>query len=869
MKKKVLVITIIILALALPAAVLIGLFPLLQSPSAVNRLAAYMQPLTGIFLHVDNIYLDRHLGGRISGLQIKEMKENGFVISLPGADIKGSVSRWLKINIEKMVLTDPQFVFHLKKEKSETNPFETLKKLPRVHLLEIKNGRMDLKADTTVYSLSGMNMTINDFNPKGGGHLSGKSGFIITSKGTAIEGSLETALDLARFSPAPLASGSFRIILDKSLWNDIKLDNAAFASGLKLNGDIISLDGAKATVSNIVQGEGKSQFAVKDIEAQFNASYDQKTSGFSLTSLEVSGADIGLLKGGISVTANPLVWNASLHASSLDIARIFGLVKPLLPENYRDWTFKGKSGFEVASWGREEKDALIWKVKAIVDLRQGGFASADSSKAAEKMNSKIEFNLDAPGKGRKGSFNLNMNCAIGEFLWGTYYQDFKGTKTKISAQGAFAQKPFALSVSGSGDLFQTGDYKFSADMSPDRNLFSLNARKISLKRLFSVAAQNYVIQNYPDWKDLKIEGDADLKLTALISDQQKMIEGDLALRGGAVHSPVNSLTLTGLNVSLPYDLAFDGSPATSSSGGKTGAIAFDLLEKDNIRISKFAMPVVFSGNRFILSDPINAKVFDGEITLAGFRAENLLRPEMRAETGMAIRHVNIEQIIKQEEPVLLSGMIDGNLPSIIFQNGKWSARGALVAQSFGGQIKIENIFAGRLFSASQFFGADAGFDHIDLEKLTSSVKVGRVTGLIKGSLKNFSMEYSQPSSFDLVIETDTSRSVPKLISVDAINNLSIISTGSGAISAILNSGVNQFFKDYPYSQIGMRCTLKDDIFKLRGLVHASGKEYLVRKAFFRGVDIVNQNPDNYISFKDMAERMSRITKSQKETKNVP
>lgn len=144
-----------------------------------------------------------------------------------------------------------------------------------------------------------------------------------------------------------------------------------------------------------------------------------------------------------------------------------------------------------------------------------------------------------------------------------------------------------------------------------------------------------------------------------------------------------------------------------------------------------------------------------------------------------------------------------------------------------------------------------------------------MTGLIKGSLKNFSMEYGQPSSFDLVIETDTSRSVPKLISVDAINNLSIVSTGSGAISAILSSGVNQFFKDYPYSQIGMRCTLKDDIFKLRGLVHDSGKEYLVRKALFRGVDIVNQNPDNYISFKDMAERMSRITKSQKETKNVP
>jgi len=360
-----------------------------------------------------------------------------------------------------------------------------------------------------------------------------------------------------------------------------------------------------------------------------------------------------------------------------------------------------------------------------------------------------------------------------------------------------------------------------------------------------------------------------LKLTALISPQLKTIEGTLALRGGAVRSSSNKLNLTGLNISLPYDLALAGNPSISSSGNKNGTIAFDLFEKDNIRISKFAAPVVFSGNRFIIPDPINVKTAGGEISLAGFHAENLLRPEVRVETGMDIKHVNLEQLIEQEEPVYLSGIIDGNLPSIIFQNGRWTTGGTLTARSFGGQIKIENIFAGRLFSASQFWGAEASFNNIDLEKLTSSIKVGRMTGLIKGSLKNFSIEYGQPSSFDLVITTDTSRNVPKLISVDAINDLSIISTGSGAISGILSSGLNQFFKDYPYSQIGIRCILKDDIFKLRGLIHDAGKEYLVKKALFRGVDIINQNPDNYISFKDMAERMSRINKSQKETKNVP
>jgi len=127
MKKKIFVITIIILILTVPAAVLIGLFPLLQSPRAVNWLAAYAQPITGIYLHVDDIYLDRHLGGHISGLQIREMKEKGFVISLPRADIKGSVSRWWKINIEKMVLADPKFIFYLKKKNRKPTRWKSSK----------------------------------------------------------------------------------------------------------------------------------------------------------------------------------------------------------------------------------------------------------------------------------------------------------------------------------------------------------------------------------------------------------------------------------------------------------------------------------------------------------------------------------------------------------------------------------------------------------------------------------------------------------------------------------------------------------------------------------------------------------------------
>jgi hypothetical protein len=72
--------------------------------------------------------------------------------------------------------------------------------------------------------------------------------------------------------------------------------------------------------------------------------------------------------------------------------------------------------------------------------------------------------------------------------------------------------------------------------------------------------------------------------------------------------------------------------------------------------------------------------------------------------------------------------------------------------------------------------------------------------------------------------------------------------------------VTRLFREYPYSRIGLRCVLKNDEFTVRGTIHDGGKEYLVRRGLLRGVDVVNQNPENVISFRDMQERLRRLAR---------
>jgi hypothetical protein len=127
------------------------------------------------------------------------------------------------------------------------------------------------------------------------------------------------------------------------------------------------------------------------------------------------------------------------------------------------------------------------------------------------------------------------------------------------------------------------------------------------------------------------------------------------------------------------------------------------------------------------------------------------------------------------------------------------------------------------------------------------------------------MEYGEPASFTLEVESVEARGVDQTISTDAIQSISILGTGAGSA---LNRGITQFFKEYPYSKIGIRCVLKNDQFTVNGTIHDGGKEYLVRRGFLRGLDVVNQNPDNMISFRDMRERVERISRPQAETVGI-
>jgi len=144
-----------------------------------------------------------------------------------------------------------------------------------------------------------------------------------------------------------------------------------------------------------------------------------------------------------------------------------------------------------------------------------------------------------------------------------------------------------------------------------------------------------------------------------------------------------------------------------------------------------------------------------------------------------------------------------------------------------------------------------------LSQMTTDTAFGKIEGVLKGHLRDFEIAYGQPQRFNLLLETVQKKGISQKISVKAVENISQIGGGQSPFMGLAGAFVS-FFKKFPYEKIGIQANLENDVFTVNGTIREGGTEYLVKRGSFSGVNVVNQNTDNRISFKDMVKRIKRI-----------
>ena len=345
----------------------------------------------------------------------------------------------------------------------------------------------------------------------------------------------------------------------------------------------------------------------------------------------------------------------------------------------------------------------------------------------------------------------------------------------------------------------------------------------------------------------------------------------------------------GGNINASLDMSFiENNPSVSgfinwNNGmlNKGDSFSVDMIE--------LSFPVVFGKTK--------EKYFEGKLYLEGFSADFIpsqtllfnikaehnfleLSPEYPLQTAGGPVSISICTISNPyDDPVIVSGIsfddidlepffsefwyrpikgsLKGELSPVSFEKGILRADGTLYADIFNGKIILHDFSAGNFDISPHLRVNDIEIENIDLFELTEGSSFGEVKGKVGGYIKKMEIVGKEPSGFLMLIETEKQKEVKQLISMKAVDSISQMGGGGGGMGGFALS----FFKEFPYDKIGIKVSLQNDMFRVNGTVYEGGTEYLIKRGGLTGVNIVNSNPDNRISFNDMIRRIQRITKT--------
>ncbi len=828
-------------------------------------LTSLFSHLTGNEVFVEELILSQ---GYIKGLQVRD---SDFTFRTKEARVAKPFSGLLRRDLDEIALVEPSI--YLTTLSGANTELSFIKNLPKIRSLRIERGLLRLTDKGSNYELviSDLRVNIRDYSPKGGG----KMGFNFRYKLYDRVGGQD--IITGAVSGDSIIKPYFG---DLALGGDIDLSVESISSTtistgqLKAKGPFayekktLSINELSLDVSDIMAKTDKGNISLGPLSAKTKVFLDTKTNEVQLTKLTGFLKTIGNFKGDIDIKlAEDYSYRSNLTIPRIDIKTFVELMKPLLSDNLRQWSLSGKASVEATFKGNFREGRPYLEGVASVNLTEGSFLSQDALKAGQGIAADLVVNLKYPQSVKKKTVQVSSNTRLieGEFLWDRFYVNLKD-KPLAFETGLFlpVDSTEVLELAIKTDLMTTGDYRVFILDPFGQWQFKANLYGVDIKALQGSAFKDSLSSLYPLLKDSDMSGSVDLEIDSHMKHKRLMMQGYMDIKWLSFLSLSKDIELKGLNARLPIFISQATNAAFSDNG--VGFVSIDKLRIKNIELSNISMPLRSEGNRLTLSESLKLGFLDGSLELDSLEAGIDFDNDLWLKGSIRLSETNIAPITEALGFGSFSGRLNSYIHNIKLKGKSISTEGQIDIELFGGRVVVSNIYGQVPFN---YIGADIEFNDIDLERLTETIKIGRITGIVKGSVKDLEIQYGQAASFVMDIETVPVEGVRQVVSTDAVENISILGTGAEGLSKVLSTGINQFFKEFPYKRLGLRCTLENDVFTIRGKIIEGGKEYIIKRGLLRGIDVINHNPENTISFREMQTRLNAIFQKNENRKERP
>ncbi len=547
------------------------------------------------------------------------------------------------------------------------------------------------------------------------------------------------------------------------------------------------------------------------------------------------------------------IFNLSIHGNNtglLHAANAFHLL-PL------DWNFKVRDAIRIDV---EKPVSGPWQIHAKLSFDDFAFQNKDSSVIGENISIKsaikgvVDLNLSIM------RFSADTDANAGEILYDRYYLNLKKNPMVTSVKCGYDLQKRLLEISKLRfDL--TGilplEIRGILNQSPAKTKadFTVILPQTPLKPIIYNFLQEPYKTEKPFLATLETGGTVSATFRLKETPSAREVTGRTGWIEGRLSLPEKGIDLKGIYLDLPvwYRTSSTKIPVKTLKGGlKVQSVTVPLLQKQPLNLSLDIGP-----NRMFVASPAHIKVPGGDLNLGAVHVKDLFGPDLSVQTRLAFGNIKLEPLLSKIWTRPLKGFLTGILDPVRYENHTITSRGKLKATAFGGSIIFSDLGASGIFTPAPVFKFNAKWKDLLLSEMTTGTAFGKIEGVLEGDLQNAEMAYGQPQRFNLLLETVRKKGIPQKISIKAVDNIAQIGGGQSPFMGLAGAFAS-FFKTFPYEKIGIRASLENDVFKVNGTIKEGGTEYLVKRGAFSGVNIVNQNPDNHISFKDMVNRIKRI-----------
>jgi hypothetical protein len=482
---------------------------------------------------------------------------------------------------------------------------------------------------------------------------------------------------------------------------------------------------------------------------------------------------------------------------------------------------------------------------------QPAIRSADASRAAEGIDVRVKLDIRRAGEAPRIDFDFAVPA--GELLWDRVYVDLR--RHPLVARGRLDVGPTqlalsraTLSIGGIATARGNGSYDPARAKLGWRAEFELP----NLATAYQVALREPRQDEYPVLARLAVGG----RVTGTIEQESSPsgawhLTGFLDLDGVTLAASDPRFSIATLDAHLPVDLS-DG--AARSTGVQNGTIRVSGLTVGDAAVGDIAIPLRVETNQVDIADPVRVALLGGSLEVPHLRASELTSPDAKATLGLTVQDLDLAEVARAFRWPAMTGRMVGTIPALTVDRHHAESEGEIRVDVFGGTMRLRNLRVDELFSPVPALRLDLDVADLSLAQLTDTLEVGRISGVIAGSVHELEIANGQPARFDARIETVPRPDVPQRISVTAIRQLSIL---GGAGGDPISTRVLSLFDEYRYAKMGFHGRLENDRFTLQGVKEDDGAEYLVVGTTLPPrVNVISHT--RVISFSELVNRLARV-----------